>query len=150
MAISQALDSTNPDLTAFYKRGGKLIVTMGTNDTTASTGAQLDYYQSVLDKMGRSTVDAFARFRVMPQAGHSQNGAYADIDGDGKPVTPAQLPSQFDRFAILRDWVENNKAPAQVTTTGGDRSLPLCTYPSYPKYVGGSPAAASSYTCAAR
>ncbi len=34
--ISEWLDSTNPDLSAFYRRGGKMIVTMGTNDTLAS------------------------------------------------------------------------------------------------------------------
>ena len=48
--LSQWLDSTNPDLSAFYKRGGKLIVAIGTNDTLASPGAQLDYYQSVSRK----------------------------------------------------------------------------------------------------
>ena len=42
-------------LSAFQKRGGKMIVTIGTNDTLASPGAQLDYYQSVLDRMGRAT-----------------------------------------------------------------------------------------------
>ena len=31
-----------------------MIVTIGTNDTLASPGAQLDYYQSVLDRMGRA------------------------------------------------------------------------------------------------
>src|SRR5271157_2947194 len=31
--ISRSLDSTSPDLNAFYKRGGKLIVAIGTNDT---------------------------------------------------------------------------------------------------------------------
>ena len=53
--LSAILDSTNPDLSAFQKRGGKMIVTIGTNDTLASPGAQLDYYQSVLDAMGRAT-----------------------------------------------------------------------------------------------
>ena len=53
-ALSEILDSTNPDLSAFARRGGKLIVTIGTNDTLASPGAQLDYYQSVIDKMGRA------------------------------------------------------------------------------------------------
>ena len=38
-------------------RGGKMIVAIGTNDTLASPGAQLDYYQSVIDKMGRAQVD---------------------------------------------------------------------------------------------
>ena len=37
--ISQVLDSTNPDLTAFFKRGGKMIVTIGTGDTIASPGS---------------------------------------------------------------------------------------------------------------
>ena len=68
--LSAILDSTNPDLSAFQKRGGKLIVVIGTNDTLASPGAQLDYYQSVLDKMGRATVDSFARFFVLPQTDH--------------------------------------------------------------------------------
>ena len=53
-ALSAILDSTNPDLGAFARRGGKLIVAIGTNDTLASPGAQLDYYQSVIDKMGRA------------------------------------------------------------------------------------------------
>jgi Tannase and feruloyl esterase len=51
--LSAILDGTNPDLSAFQMRGGKMIVTIGTNDTLASPGAQLDYYQSVLDRMGR-------------------------------------------------------------------------------------------------
>jgi hypothetical protein len=41
--ISSWLDSTNPDLSAFAKRRGKMIVAIGTNDTLASPGAQLDY-----------------------------------------------------------------------------------------------------------
>jgi len=58
--ISAALDATNPDLTAFARRGGRMIVTIGTNDTLASPGAQLDYYQAVIDKMSQPAVDEFA------------------------------------------------------------------------------------------
>ena len=47
--LSPVLDSTSPDLAAFQKRGGKMIVTIGTSDTLASPGAQLDYFQSVLE-----------------------------------------------------------------------------------------------------
>jgi hypothetical protein len=46
--VVRLLDSTNPDLSAF-KRGGKLMVVIGTNDTLASPGAQVAYYQSVVD-----------------------------------------------------------------------------------------------------
>jgi feruloyl esterase len=34
-----------------------------------------------------------------------------------------------------------------VTVAAGEKSLPLCSYPAYPKYQTGSPAAAASYVC---
>src|SRR5262249_7358977 len=43
--LSEILDATSPDLVEFARRGGKMIVAIGTNDTLASPGAQLDYYQ---------------------------------------------------------------------------------------------------------
>jgi hypothetical protein len=150
-AISAILDSTNPDLGPFYKRGGKLIVAIGTNDTLASPGAQLDYYQSVIDKMGQPTVDAFARLFVLPQADHGLSARNYTADGDGKAIPAAPVPSAFDRVALLTDWVENNKAPGrQVVVTAGERSRPMCSYPEFPKYVSGPPELAASYTCAAR
>jgi hypothetical protein len=149
--ISTILDSANPDLSAFYRRGGKLIVAIGTNDTLASPGAQLDYYQSVIDRMGQAAVDAFARLFVLPQAGHGLSGSNYAVDGDGKAILAAQIPNAFDRAGLLIDWVENNKAPGrQVTVTAGERSLPMCSYPEYPKYLGGPPNLASSYSCVAR
>ena len=51
--LSEWLDATNRDLSKFAARGGKMIVTIGTNDTLASPGAQLDYFQSVIERMGR-------------------------------------------------------------------------------------------------
>jgi len=35
-----------------------------------------------------------------------------------------------------------------ITVTAGEKSLPLCSYPTYPKYVGGSAASAAAYQCA--
>ena len=90
------LDQSRPR--AFQKRGGKMIVTIGTNDTLASPGAQLDYYQSVLDKMGRATVDRFARLFVMPQTGHGLSGTSYTVDGDGKTI-PADADSESLRPA---------------------------------------------------
>lgn len=144
--ISQWLDSTNPDLSAFYKRGGKMIVTIGTDDTLASPGTQLDYYQSVIDKMGRETVDAFARLFVLPQAGHGLSGRSAAINGDGESVSQFPIPNQFNCNALLFAWVERNEAPGKtVIATSGSRSLPLCSYPNYPRYKGGPPESAESY-----
>jgi feruloyl esterase len=148
--ISQSLDSTNPDLSAFYRHGGKLIVAIGTNDTLASPGAQLDYYQSVIKKMGRKKVEKFARFFVLPQTGHGLSGTNYSTDGNGKSIPTAPIPSTFSRLNLLMDWVEKNAAPSMsLTVTGGKRSLPLCAYPRYPKYVGGPVDAAASYSCTA-
>jgi feruloyl esterase len=148
--ISLWLDSTNPDLKAFYKRGGKLIVVIGTNDTLASPGAQLDYYQSVLKKMGRKKVDAFARLFVLPQANHGLSGMNYSVDGDGKSVPTGPIPNTFSRLDLLVDWVEKNVAPPMsATVTAGNRSLPMCSYPAYPKYVSGPVDTATSYVCAA-
>jgi feruloyl esterase len=149
--LSAILDSTNPDLSAFEKRGGKMIVAIGTNDTLASPGAQLDYYQSVLDKMGRSKVDGFARLYVLPQTGHGLSGNNYTTDGDGKQIESKPIPNSFDRFALLVDWVENGKAPGKsIQVTAGGRSLPMCSYPEYPKYSKGPAEAAESYSCSAK
>jgi feruloyl esterase len=148
--LSQWLDSTNPDVSAFAKRGGKAIVAIGTNDTLASPGAQLDYYQSVLDKMGRASVDEFARFYVIPQTGHGLTGSTYTKNGDGGAIPATQIPSRFDRVSMLLDWVEKGTAPPKsATVTGNAGSLPLCSYPTYPRYNAGPPADAASYSCVA-
>jgi hypothetical protein len=38
---------------------------------------------------------------------------------------------------------------AMLVVTAGSRSLPLCSYPNYPRYKGGPPEAADSYESAA-
>ena len=126
-----------------------MIVVIGTNDTLASPSAQLDYYQSVIDKMGRRNVDAFARFFVLPQANHGLTGTNYSVDGEGKSIPAEPIPSAFDRFNLLVDWVEKNiEPPMSVTVTGGSRSLPMCLYPRYPKYKAGPVDEAGSYECA--
>jgi len=128
-----------------------MIVAIGTNDTLASPGAQLDYYQSVVDKMGRAQVDRFARLFVMPQTGHGLSGTNYTTSGDGTPLAAAPVPNGWDRLALLFDWVERGVAPGMsITVTAGEKSLPLCSYPTYPKYVGGPATSASSYQCSQR
>ena len=52
-------------------------------------------------------------------------------------------------FSYIKDWVEKKVTPPkQLTVTGGGRSLPLCNYPLYPKYVGGQASDAGLYICA--
>lgn len=146
--LSGWLDSANPNLRAFAARGGRMIVTIGTDDTLASPGAQLDYYQSVIDTMGREAVDGFARLFVAPQANHGLMGRNAARDGDGRDIPVVALPTRFDKVSMLVDWVERGAAPPMHgVVTAGERSLPLCSYPAYPHYTGGPAGDAGSYRC---
>ena len=150
-ALSGILDSANFDFSAFTRRGGKMIVAIGTNDTLASPGTQLDFYQSILDKMGRSKVDSFARLYVLPQTGHGLTGMNYTTDGDGKTLEAKPIPNTFDRLALLTEWVEKGTAPGKsIKVTAGERSMPMCSYPEYPKYAKGPVEAAESWQCGAR
>ncbi len=147
--ISQWLDAANPDLTAFYQRGGKIISMMATNDTLASPGSQLDYYASVHAKMGTPLTDTFARFYILPGAGHGMSGNNHGVNGDGQAIATSAIPSTFDRLGLLTDWVENNREPPKTALVfGGTATRPLCSYPAYPRYVAGPTTSASSFTCA--
>ena len=159
--LSKWLDSTNPDLTAFYNRGGKMILTIGTMDDIASPGAQLDYYQSVLDKMGRQKVDQFARLFVVPQAGHGLSGRGSKVNGEGQPVEAKNIPSPNgnDNMELLMNWVEKGMAPAKTLVVNSDGKIGekqegngylLCSFPNFQKYVKGPVNEVSSYVSATK
>ncbi len=154
--ISEWLDATNPDLSAFYRHGGKLIVTIGAMDNIASPGAQLDYYQSVLEKMGNKKVDDFARLFVAPQGGHGLSGKSYKLNGDGQPVPEKKIPGPDlnDQINLIIAWVENKQAPSKTLVIDPQghigvkpegKGFLLCSYPGYPKYIGGPVEMVSSY-----
>ena len=125
-----------------------MIVTNGLMDNLASDGSQLDYYQSVIDKMGRNKVDEFARFFVVPHGGHDLRGKGYAVNGEGKPVTPKNIaaPNGDDNIDLLVSCVEKKQAPAKTLVIdekgkiGTDKNVKgylLCSYPEYPQYVSG-------------
>ena len=154
--ISVWLDATDPDLSEFYKQGGKIIITSGTQDFVASSGAQLDYYRSLVEKMKQSKLDQFARLYVVPQGGHNLAGRSYSTNGEGLEVVVKNIPSpsQADRIDLLISWVEEGKAPEKTLVVSNDGSIGtdtgvkgylLCSYPAYPRYKGGAADMASSY-----
>src|SRR5437879_3646389 len=56
------VDSTDPDLSRFAARGGKLILKEHMSDHALSPFAGVVYYKSVVDKLGQASVDSFIRF----------------------------------------------------------------------------------------
>lgn len=159
--ISEWLDATDPDLNSFYRHGGKIIITVGTQDFIASSGAQLDYYQSVVKKMGRKKLDSFARLYVVPQGGHGLSGRSYKVNGDGDTIAVKNIPapSSADKMDLLISWVEEGKSPAKTLVVGTDgrigvkpegKGYLLCSYPNYPKYTGGDKDLATSYVSSSK
>jgi len=62
--ISALMDSTDPDLSRFAARSGKLILKENMADHAISPFNAIAYYMSVVQKLGQVSVDSFIRFYV--------------------------------------------------------------------------------------
>ena len=145
--ISDMFDTTDPDLSAFLNRGGKLILKGNGADYQRSLLQEVAYYKSVVAKMGQARVDSFMRFYVTPGVNHGGEG----LKADGQPV-----PSDVDLLGALDSWADKGEAPGTLTQVTQEAnapfkvvaSRPMCRFPLYPRYNGtGDPASASSFTC---
>ena len=100
--------AANPDLRAFKRKGGKLLVYQGWNDPIEPPAQITDYYQTVERLIGtRSATQGFFRLFMIPGMGHCGGGEGAWL---------------VDYLAYLDDWVEQGKAPDKLI--GGHVKLP--------------------------
>ncbi|HEY3840992.1 MAG TPA: tannase/feruloyl esterase family alpha/beta hydrolase [Bryobacteraceae bacterium] len=149
------LNATNPDLSAFEKRGGKLILYHGWADAAIPAVNVINYYQSVAGKMGADRTGEFVRLYMVPGMEHCAGGAGPNVFGQfGTPSA--------DRFhnidAALEAWVEQGTPPDQIIAVkfqdndpkkGVARTRPLCVWPQVAKYKGtGSSDEAVNFVCA--
>jgi feruloyl esterase len=136
--LGPMLDSTNPDLRGFQAHGGKLILYHGWADSLLSPYNTLDYYDSVVAKLGQKDTDGFVRLFMVPGMEHCGGG-------------PG--PSVFDAVESLDQWVEHGVAPehinaAHLSAGKVDRTRPLCRYPQVARYKGsGSTDEAGNFAC---
>jgi feruloyl esterase len=147
--VSDLMDATNPDLSAFLGRGGKLILKENMADYAQSPYAGIEYYRSVVARMGQETADRFARLYLAPGANHTGR-VFSGID-------QAPLPSHVSLLEELDAWVEQGRAPADVLRLTAHEAKPpyavtaarpMCRWPLHPRYNGsGDQRAAESFTC---
>jgi Tannase and feruloyl esterase len=136
-AWGQLVNATNPDLSRFRNRGGKLIMTYGWADPVLQPLAGVNYYEQAMARNGPDTPQFFRLFMV-PGMGHCAGGVATD---------------RFDAVTALVDWVEKGKAPdviraARVVNNQEVRSRPLCAYPNIARYTGqGSIDEAANFRC---
>jgi feruloyl esterase len=142
------MNATNPDLSAFRARGGKLLQYHGWYDQLIAPANSIDYFDSVVAHFGGgkdrgaalADVQNFYRLFMMPAVAHCGGGTG---------------PSTYDMQTALEDWVERGVAPDRVIASRQisgvvDRTRPLCPYPQVAVYNGkGDTNDAASFTCRA-
>ncbi len=137
--IATILNATDPDLSAFKDRGGRILMYYGWAEPALNPLMGIDYYERVREQMGPQTTDFFRLF-MMPGVFHCAGGIGPDM---------------LDTITPLVDWVERGVAPDRLVASrrlDGKvlRTRPLCPYPLEARYTGtGSIDEAASFTCAA-
>ena len=158
--VGAALDATDPDLSAFKAAGGKLIHYHGWTDGAVPPGGSIQYYDSVLAKMGGvAGVQSFYRLFMAPGMDHCAGG-----EGPNAVGGPSNLPApshdpKYDIVTALEQWVEQGRTPDSIVATryrDNDPTKeivaqrPWCPYPQVARYTGrGATPQASLYVCAA-
>ena len=151
--FSDTIATDNPNLSAFQRHGGKIIIWHGLADQLIFPQGTINYYQRVQVTMGgpRRTAQ-FARLFLAPGAQHCGSGA------GPAPGTPYQLRAPAIPLQDVANWVERGEAPRSILAVKVDpqtnfvtESRPLCAYPRTAVYSGiGNPNLAASYRCSAR
>jgi hypothetical protein len=128
----------NPNLSAFERDGGKIMIWHGLADELIFPQGTIQYYQRVQDTLGARNTATFARLFIAPGAAHCAPGA------GPAPANPLQ---------DVVNWVEHGQAPATILAAGGTgpagqaTQRQLCMYPYLSEYVSGDAASLGSYTC---
>jgi feruloyl esterase len=112
---SAYLDATSTDYSGFRDRRGKIIIWHGWNDPALSAYATIGHFNAV--KAVDPDINEYMRLFLLPGVLHCGGG-------DG--------PSQVDWIALIREWVENNKAPERIIATTTVNGKEVMTRPLYP------------------
>lgn len=119
-ALGPYLNAENADLSAFEKRGGKLLMMSGSADSCVPYTATLDYYERVAEHFGSiEKVQSFFKFYIIPGMSHGP--------GPGINTLPGAL-------GLVVDWREKGAAPGvmlgkRVVAGKTEMEMPIYPYP---------------------
>jgi tannase/feruloyl esterase len=153
------LNSVDPNLGPFKSHGGRLIQYVGWGDTAISPENDINYYNAVGREIGghEETRD-FYRLFMVPGMAHCAGGPGPNAFGQpAAPNGPNPSDAADDILTALDRWVETHDAPDKIIATkyvNDDPTQavafqrPLCPWPQFAKYKGGSTTSAASFVCA--
>ena len=134
--VARMLNATDADLKRFKDRGGKLILYHGWSDAAIPPVNAINYYKTVVSKMGAKDAGSFVRLYMVPGMQHCGGGP--GPDSFGQTVVDAAGPQHSVTKALER-WVEDGEAPSKIiatkykidgnAVTGVVRTRPLCPFP---------------------
>src|SRR5271157_3861477 len=154
---ARALNATDPNLKPFMARGGKLILYHGWSDAAIPAPNTINYYNSVVAKLGQRATDTFLRLYMVPGMQHCGGGPGANSFGQDANAPPHD--PEHNIYTALEQWVAKGVAPSKIIATkyvddsnhaqGVKMTRPLCTYPQVAKYKGaGDTNDAVNFVCA--
>lgn len=154
--MARYLNATDPDLSRFRARGGKLILYHGWSDAAIAAKNSVDYYESVVRKTGAKTAATFVRLFMVPGMQHCGGGAGPNSFGQ---FGVASGDADHDIDTALERWVEQGIAPEKIIAAKRKNDLdpesaivrnrPLCAWPMVARYKGsGSTDDAANFDCA--
>ncbi|WP_157995168.1 tannase/feruloyl esterase family alpha/beta hydrolase [Peristeroidobacter soli] len=154
------LNATDPDLSRFAARGGKVILFHGWADAAVPPLNTIKYFDAVGEKMGAQR-EQVVRLFMVPGMQHCLAGPGPSTFGGLSAAVQPSNPT-IDLSSALEQWVEKGVAPETVkavrpknllaalydpTQGGVDRSALLCAYPKQARFKGGDQNDAASYVC---
>ncbi len=122
--LDGALNATDPDLTPFRDRGGKLLLVHGTADPIIPYTSSVRYYHSVQDRMG--DIRDFFRLFLVPGMAHGSGGPGLQDAASTYPASPRD--SRHSALFALKEWVETGKAPDALWPVAFQKGNPLSPF----------------------
>jgi len=160
--LAPIVNANNPDLRAFQKNGGKLIMFTGTADSLVPYPDAINYYERVVEFIKHhpqkgsasdplTAAQEFFRYYLVPGMQHCGSGP--GVTGIGQGISDAA----DDLLGAVQKWSEQSIAPGELPGTGDSRRSDgktlrrrICPYPEFPTYIGGDANEENSFKCEPR